>query len=355
MLKFYKFRYFLTLLCKLLIILVLISPFFSNAHHSRAEFVLTDDPIIIEGIITEIFWTNPHAEFEISVTNTDGNEDLWTIESWAGPFALTPLGITTDMFAIGHNIKFLGWPSTYRENFFGATNALLEDGLEVILNVRGRSYLSNNFIGGQSALDRNISSNSPKNALAENLGIFRSWNNSGRAYENRERTYTDYAKEAQKNFDPIGNPVISCQQPSFPLVMNAPLGIEFELINDDTIRQTFAYFNTTRHILLNTSNEVEPELSFFGHSIGRWEGNTLHVETTNIDYPLSAVNGTPLGIDARIVETYTINQAQDTIEYIRTLYDPLSFIGPSIYSKRFTAINGDMQPWSCNLSSRPPT
>jgi hypothetical protein len=72
---------------------------------------------------------------------------------------------------------------------------------------------------------------------------------------------------------------------------------------------------------------------FGGDSVGRWEGNTLIVETTNIAVPrttgfgLLDLQGTPFSDALRVTERYTIMD-RDTIAVEVTLDDPKVYTKP---------------------------
>ena len=65
---------------------------------------------------------------------------------------------------------------------------------------------------------------------------------------------------------------------------------------------------------------------YFGNSWGRWEGDTLVVETTNIS-PLQLVRGVPLSEDAVVIERFT-RADEETIVYEFTIDDPKRFTEP---------------------------
>ncbi len=72
-----------------------------------------------------------------------------------------------------------------------------------------------------------------------------------------------------------------------------------------------------------TPKSVRP---YFGNSWGRWEGDVLVVETTNIS-PQQPVRGAPLSEDARVIERFT-RVDEETILYEFTVDDPTMFTEP---------------------------
>ena len=59
---------------------------------------------------------------------------------------------------------------------------------------------------------------------------------------------------------------------------------------------------------------------YFGNSWGRWEGDVLVVETTNLS-PLQLIRGVPPSEDARVVERFS-RVDEETILYEFTVDDP---------------------------------
>jgi hypothetical protein len=84
-----------------------------------------------------------------------------------------------------------------------------------------------------------------------------------------------------------------------------------------------------RVIRLGEPGDPEPLPShvkpYFGDSWGRWEGNTLVVETTNVN-PDHAVMGVPYSDEARVVERLT-RVDDETILYEFTVDDPVNYTG----------------------------
>jgi hypothetical protein len=67
--------------------------------------------------------------------------------------------------------------------------------------------------------------------------------------------------------------------------------------------------------------------TYMGDSRGRWEGNTLVVETTNIIPDTTGFGGTTMSDTARLVERFT-RVAADTLKYEITVNDPETYTKP---------------------------
>jgi hypothetical protein len=89
-------------------------------------------------------------------------------------------------------------------------------------------------------------------------------------------------------------------------------------------------FNQTRLIHMGTG--VDPsdvEATTLGYSRGRWEGETLVVETNRISYPFFDIPpwwGVPQTEAIEIVERFTLDG--DSLVYDFWAYDPVTFTEP---------------------------
>jgi len=75
------------------------------------------------------------------------------------------------------------------------------------------------------------------------------------------------------------------------------------------------------------------EGSSLGHSVGRWEGNTLIVDTSHVDWPYLDPYGTPQSDQVRYRETFSLSGAGDVLNYSITITDPTMFIEPLTFER----------------------
>ena len=68
--------------------------------------------------------------------------------------------------------------------------------------------------------------------------------------------------------------------------------------------------------------------TLLGRSKGRWEGTTLVVTTTRIDWRYLDPSGVPLGPSATIVERFTPTPDGTRLSYSMTVTDPATFTQP---------------------------
>ena len=114
-----------------------------------------------------------------------------------------------------------------------------------------------------------------------------------------------------------------------------------EMVNDVRIIRLGA----TAHL----PRQVRP---WFGDSIGRWEGDTLVVETTNI-HPLQLAQTSILwpyrgaSADLKVTERFT-RTGPDTILYRFTMEDPSTFTAPFTGELPFNRIDEQLYEYACH-------
>jgi hypothetical protein len=116
------------------------------AHHSFNMFdVKPESEIVLDGVVKDWNFTNPHSWLTITVTNADGTQTDWSFEA-AAAAALVPKGITVSTYKVGDKVKVAGGP--LKDGRKGAV-------LKFVQHADG-SYTLPNDAGniGQEALDR---------------------------------------------------------------------------------------------------------------------------------------------------------------------------------------------------------
>ena len=89
--------------------------------------------------------------------------------------------------------------------------------------------------------------------------------------------------------------------------------------------------NQVRHVYLNVPHSESPKPTWYGESVGHYEGNTLVVDTIAIlDHPLSFVDHyrTPHSDQLHVVERFTLSGDGNVIEVNIHVEDPVAFTTP---------------------------
>jgi hypothetical protein len=129
------------------------------------------------------------------------------------------------------------------------------------------------------------------------------------------------AREATAKGQPIGINWVNCLPDGMPGMMQGPFPLEI-LQTKGQITIIQESFTQVRRILLDRPqkaiDEVDP--TFYGHSVGRWEGDTLVVDTVGIKEAVQYQNA-PHSMQMRIRERFRL-VAPDTLWDEITIEDP---------------------------------
>jgi hypothetical protein len=112
----------------------------------------------------------------------------------------------------------------------------------------------------------------------------------------------------------------------------------------DNIFITFEQPRLVRKIRLNANHPVAPKRTYRGESVGRWEGNTLVVDTIGFNgLGELDISGAPTSPNAHMVERYTKSADGKSIRLLITLEDPDYLSAPLVLERRWVLSNGVQQ------------
>jgi hypothetical protein len=122
------------------------------------------------------------------------------------------------------------------------------------------------------------------------------------------------------------DPELKCYLPGIPRAMYMPY--PFQIVQGtNKINMAFAFTSTARTIHLDKVEEP-PDDTYMGHSVGRWEGDTLVVDVTRFNGKNWFDRAGNFHSDAlHLVERFT-PIARDAIHYEVTIEDPKVFTRP---------------------------
>lgn len=274
----------------------------AKSHHGFAVHYDVSDQIRIDGRVHAIQLRNPHSVVEVSVTDADGDDDIWTCETQAGSI-LKRKGVTADRFVVGQPIVIEG--SQARRNPHGCEVGSIHfaDGETVTLrSVEGHARINVN----------NISAGSGK----ENKSIFGSWlrdsfsgppmtpgflekvTAAGRV---ANTGYVGSSDDPTNNCSPV-NPVRAWIAPGTPTEIREV---------DGQVEIQHEFMDTTRIIHMaggKLSTNVEP--SDMGYSVGRFVGGSLVIDTEHFEAGVLLTHVGESGVlhteDLRMTETISI-------------------------------------------------
>ena len=101
-----------------------------------------------------------------------------------------------------------------------------------------------------------------------------------------------------------------------PFVMSLHFGVQI-LQQKDEVTLFYLLYNTVRHVRMNASHPKTVTPSWQGNSVGRYEGDTLVIDTTGIKAaPISTVDafGTPHSKALHVIERYRLIDGEAAAE-----------------------------------------
>jgi len=128
----------------------------------------------------------------------------------------------------------------------------------------------------------------------------------------------------KKAFDanaPEDSEAANCLPPGMPGIMGQPYPMEF-LLTPGQVTVVIEAYTQVRHIYTDGRQlPDDPDLKFHGTSVGRWEGDTLVVDTVGFSPLTELERGVPHGDKMRIRERFRLTDP-DTMTIETTITDP---------------------------------
>jgi hypothetical protein len=156
-------------------------------------------------------------------------------------------------------------------------------------------------------------------------------------------------REAAKDYDPEQQTTVSltCRPPGLIYSMQGPFPIEiFE--GRDLIVMKLEYFDLVRVIFMNETQHPEDwPHSQTGHSIGRWDGDTLVVDTAKLTAGTLFNNGVDYTEDVHLIERFRLS-GPDTLVVTQQFEDPGSFDGTAARVLSFARGRDHVYPYDCD-------
>jgi hypothetical protein len=128
---------------------------------------------------------------------------------------------------------------------------------------------------------------------------------------------------------PQDSPAANCVPPGMPGVMSQPYPVEI-LFTPGMVTVIAEAYMQVRHIYTDgRGHPDDPDLTFNGHSIGHWEGDTLVVDSVGFttDTSLGMNMGTRHSDKMHIVERFHLKDPK-TLEITTTIDDPEALAKP---------------------------
>ena len=310
------------------------------AHHSVLPFD-RDTFSVLEGVISELRWRNPHVKIKLIVRNDAGIEEEWDLESGAAN-SIARKGVSRDDINVGDRIRVAGWPSKFGRKELFVINLLLPNGQETVtMNDDFPLLWTEGSAKGKTG---------PGDINLERT-LFRTWD-FAELYKPREPfVFTAPAQAARAKWNPYTDmPAIHCIAPGMPNAILNPFPIEF-IDEGDQIRLRIEEWEATR--IIDMVSEEIPDAaprSLLGYSIGHLDDGVLIIETSKVDFAYLDDDGTPMSEQATLVERFTVSDDGKRLDYEVSVTDPENLVGAATWDAAWKWVpNTKIMPFECEL------
>ncbi|HEY2678159.1 MAG TPA: DUF6152 family protein [Steroidobacteraceae bacterium] len=300
-----------------------LAPAFSEAHHSSAMF---DDKqtVTIEGAVTKFEWSNPHVYIYVKQRTNTGESIDWEIEA-SPPSILRRLGWSQDTLHPGDTITVSGSPARDASRKSLHPN-LIKHGDTTLFDRKGE-------------VARLASAGSEPPSAPSDAGMAGVWvtllaPKVEAQLDTDKLSMTAEGKAAVKRFDEKKmHPGANCVPNPAPVFMITP-DLKRITKTDKAILVDGEFDGAQRTIHMDVSTHEGATPSIQGHSIGRWEGKTLVIDTALFTYHVMGNSyGLPSGTQKHLVERLTPD-GKGGLTYHFVLTDPQYLAAP---------VEGDVQ------------
>ena len=289
------------------------------AHHSPSAYDLSGN-VTVEGTLAKVDWANPHIYLTVETEGSNGQRVLQQVEAVSISLAQAT-GLTREVLTLGSTVVINGFP-----NRRGSSYTLL--GTEITTS-DGNVYP---LRGGRSSR--------PPTATVPATGLTGNWApkpgasplmNTVHGWPLSEKARAAVAEMASER----GQQTLGCTP--IPLPMVAMLAMLRTIdVRDDRVVMKIDSDGTdvTRTVHLDlAAHPANVEPSLFGHSIGRWDSDTLVIDTVAFTpHRIGIGFGVPSGAGKHLIERLTLTADRLQLRYELTVEDPEYLTTPATHT-----------------------
>jgi hypothetical protein len=314
---------------------------FAHAHHGFEGYFDPNKVIKIEGKVKRFEFINPHGYLHIETVDKDGKPIVYVCDLQARN-QLARNGVDKNFFKVGQPIVVMAFQA--RRDPYGC-----EFGVGYFAD--GSSFTMRNIDKAQTefAADMVVAD------AAATKTIFNSWIRAnlygaagGQGRTTGRDSITAAGKAAAAAFDPSkDNPVLHCKGGSPIRNWGAPGLVTVISRKGDKVTIQHETMDITRTVHMNMKTHpkgVKP--SDMGHSIGRFEGETLVIDTAH--FTAGVLSGETMHSDQlTLQERISLNKENGDLMIAWQANDPLYFSEPLKGSQSLKRTAKKILPYGC--------
>ncbi len=278
------------------------------AHHSQAAFDASRE-ITFEGTVTRLDWKNPHIYLIVETDGLDGVTRQVQIEGLSITQARVD-GLREDALPVGARVVVRANPNRFgNDKTVRGLDVTTADGTVHPFYQSARSPV---LTPADSLAGRWAPSLAGTNAA---FAAARAW------------PYTEAGRAVQRRGPLEG----TCYVEPIPFLAMLNELREIEVSEGEVV---FRYDNSgdegVRVVHLGAEHPADVAPSLFGHAVGRWDGDTLVIDTVAFEpNPWGLFAGVPSSAGKRTVERLALAEDRLRLRYEITVEDPVYLSGPA--------------------------
>jgi hypothetical protein len=346
------------------------------AHHGGGTFDRNKN-VELMGTITGIDFVNPHSWIYFDVVGADGAREAHRCEMRAAT-VLRRSGWTPEMFRAGEQVTITGRGDRFDERSCYLTTIVFANGSRTdrygqLEKAEGagtadrplRSPSGEPNIFGDWASEQLVMTDPTGRGGAlvplSTVGQYRpgegaigdptrAGQGGARQYATRDVELTELGKREAAEFQTYtvaDNPRMRCETTSILFDWTFDGAVNRITRNADTIVIQYGQFGFTRTIHMNVAAHpaaIEPSRA--GHSLGRWDGDVLVVDTVGF---APGVLSPPIlnSSELHVVERFSLDASNTTLKREYVAQDPVYFVGDYVGSDAIPLADVPYSPDTC--------
>jgi hypothetical protein len=312
------------------------------AHHSDAGLDM-NTTVTFEGTIKEFHFRNPHMYFIVEADSSGGEPVEWSIQSGSA-IGAARRGWSRDTLQPGDRVLVAAHPAR-NGNPYGILESIdKEGGLDTG--------------PGPGEVEVTASATSLEGRWLAKFSEVPSFPGGIDGFFNAQLVLTEKGEAAKAAYDPLSpeNPESQCIGRPSPgmLVSSTRYPIEISFNGNDTITIRSQYWDELRTVYMDgREHPADSERTHSGHSIGRWDGDTLVVDTRNFaDHRSPYQIGVPSGAQKHVIERYRLIEDGSRIAVEFMLEDPEYLAAPMTHARELIYVPDiEMTPFECDMEA----